>query len=137
MSLINQAAELFLNSTESGNNLDVDTVSSALTDLLPTDAGDLDIASLAQSLGGGMLSIVNSWLGDGDDEAVDGTAIVDALGGDRVSAFAQSLGMDEDTASNGLAGMIPNLISDNTDGGSMLDSVGGVDGIVGLAKKFF
>jgi len=47
------------------------------------------------------------------------------LGDSKVSQFAQSLNLDQSTASDGLASMLPELIDSNSKGGSLLESAGG------------
>jgi hypothetical protein len=132
------AAQLFLDKSGGNTGLDVGTVASALKKLLPIDGNDLNIGALISQFGAGDLaSIVGSWLGDGDNDAITGTNIRDALGSDKVASFASELGIDANKASEGLAGMIPELINKNSSGGSLLDSVGGAGGVASLVGKLF
>lgn len=138
MSLLQMAAQLFLDKSDGASGLDSGTVASALKNLLPADGNDLNIGALVAQFGSGNLaSMLGSWLGDGDNDAISGTNIVDALGSDKVGSFASELGIDSDRASAGLASMIPELINQNSSGGSLLDSVGGAEGIASFAKKLF
>lgn len=82
-------------------------------------------------------AIWHRWLGDGDNDSITGTNIIDALGSDKVASFASELGIDTNKASEGLAGMIPELINKNSIGGSLLDSVGGAGGVASLVGKLF
>jgi uncharacterized protein YidB (DUF937 family) len=132
------AAQLFLDKTDGSTGLDVGTVGSALNNLLPGDGNDLNIGALVSQFGSGDLaSMVGSWLGDGDNDSITGTNIIDALGSDKVASFASELGIDTNKASEGLAGMIPELINKNSSGGSLLDSVGGAGGVASLVGKLF
>ena len=45
------------------------------------------------------------------------------------------IGRDE--ASSSLSQILPDLIDKSSKGGSLLDSVGGAEGLAGLASKFF
>jgi len=138
MSLLQMAAQLFLDKSGGNTGLDVGTVASALKKLLPIDGNDLNIGALISQFGSGDLaSMVGSWLGDGDNDAITGTNISDALGSDKVASFASELGIDANKASEGLAGMIPELINKNSSGGSLLDSVGGAGGVASLVGKLF
>ena len=138
MSLLQMAAQLFLDKSGDNSGLDVSVVANALKNLLPGDGNDLNIGALVSQFGSGdMASLVGSWLGDGDNDAISGTGIVDVLGSDKVASFASELGIDSNKASAGLAGMIPELINQNSSGGSLLDSVGGAEGIASFAKKLF
>jgi uncharacterized protein YidB (DUF937 family) len=132
------AAQLFLDKSGGSTGLDVGTVGSALNNLLPGDGNDLNIGALVSQFGSGDLaSMVGSWLGDGDNDSITGNNIIDALGSDKVASFASELGIDTNKASEGLAGMIPELINKNSSGGSLLDSVGGAGGVASLVGKLF
>lgn len=138
MSLLQMAAQLFLDKSGGASGLDAGTVGSALKNLLPGDGDDLNIGALVAQFGSGDLaSMVGSWLGDGDNDAISGSSIVDAFGSDKVASFASELGIGSDKAAEGLAGMIPELINKNSSGGSLLDSVGGAEGMASFAKKLF
>lgn len=55
---------------------------------------------------------------------------MDLFGQDKVKSFADEIGVDEATASNGLSDIIPDLIDKNSEGGSLLDG----DAMGALAK---
>jgi uncharacterized protein YidB (DUF937 family) len=136
--MLQMAAQLFLDKSGGNTGLDVGSVANALKNLLPGDGNDLNIGALISQFGSGDLtSMVGSWLGDGDNDAIGGANITDVLGADKVSSFASELGIDSEQASSGLAGMIPELINKNSSGGSLLDSLGGAEGMAGFAKKLF
>ena len=59
------------------------------------------------------------------------------FGGDKLSAFAGKLGVDQDNATEGLSSVLPNLVDQSSSGGSLLDSVGGLGGAMDFAKKLF
>ena len=140
MDLMKLGTELILNklggkSSESG-------IASALSGLLGGNSGNdggLDFSSLVSNMlskDGGLQDIVGSWLGDGDNEAVSGSQIKDILGGNKIAEFASKLGIDEDSAADSLAEAVPQMVDKGSTGGSLLDAVGGLDGVIGLAKKF-
>lgn len=138
MKLLQIAAQLFLDKSGGASGLDVGAVAGALKNLLPGDGNDLNIGALVSQFGSGDLSsMVGSWLGDGDNDEIGGAGIADVLGSDKVASFASELGMSPDKASQGLAGMIPELINKSSSGGSLLDSVGGAAGVADFAKKLF
>lgn len=140
MDLMKLGTELIL--SKLGNSTSESGISSALSSLLGgTNSGEggLDLGSLVSNMignGGGLENIVGSWLGDGDNEAVSATQIKDILGGDKISEFASKLGIDEDLAADSLAEAVPQMVDKGSSGGSLLDAVGGVDGVLNLAKKF-
>lgn len=137
MDLMKIATQLIMSQLGGGNsNMSEDVVSGALSKLMPTNSsGDLDLGGLLGQLnGGGLASMAASWLGDGDNSPMDGNQITDLFGQSQVQNFAQDLGVDENSATSGLSNMIPSLIDGNSNGGSLLDSLGGSDMIGSLAK---
>ena len=123
-----------------GDNIQTGDIASALSGLLGGD--NFDIGSLMSKMqGGGLTSMAASWLGDGANSAMSGGQIMDIFGKDKVSDFASKLNIDEGTASNGLADMLPQLIDKASSGGSLLESaigsMGGAGGLMGMAGKLF
>ena len=124
-----------------GSNLQTGDIASALGGLLGGD--NFDIGSLISKVQGnsGLASMAASWLGDGANSAMSGSQVMDIFGKDKVTEFASKLNIDEATASNGLADMLPQLIDKASSGGSLLDSamgsMGGAGGLMGMAGKLF
>ncbi len=141
MDLMKIGTQLIL--SKLGGNASESVISSALSGLLGGGGGKdggLDLGSLVSSMtekGGGLENILGSWLGDGDNDTVSSGQIKDILGGDKIAAFANELGVDEDSAADSLAEAVPQMVDKGSSGGSLLDMVGGVDGAINLAKKFF
>ncbi|MBX2836817.1 MAG: DUF937 domain-containing protein [Gammaproteobacteria bacterium] len=103
-----------------------------------TGGGDgLDLGALTDKLkAAGLGGKLDSWLGDGDNEAVSGEEIKNALGADKVAEMASSMGVDEDTAANQLTDLLPNLLDKASSGGSLLDKFGGASAALDAAKGF-
>ena len=121
-----------------GGDASNSSAETALSGLLGDGQGGLDIGSIVSSLGGsGLAGLVGTWLGDGDNQGIDIAQLVELFGGDKLATFAQSLGVGQDQASHGLAGMLPKLIDQNSKGGDLLSSVGGLGGALDMAKKLF
>lgn len=121
-----------------GNNSDQGTAESALSGLVGR-GNDFDIGSLVGQLtgaGGDISSMAKSWLGDGENKSISASQIQDAIGGDKVSDFASKLGISREEASSGLSEMLPQLIDQSSKGGNLLESIGGVGGLAGMASKF-
>ena len=140
--LLKLGAQAFMNSRSSGtagSNLDMGSLISALSGLNGgQQGGGLDIASLMGGMqGGGMEDMLQSWLGDGQNQAISGSQVSNLLGSDEVSAFASQLGLSEDEAIGGLQDAMPQMLDKASSGGSILDSLGGVSGALGLASKLF
>lgn len=115
-------------------------VMGALSGLLGGDSkgGGINLGSLVSSMQGNsnLMGMVTSFLGDGDNESMGASDVASLFDGDKLSAFASKLGIDSDTAAKGLSDVIPSLIDGSSKGGSLLDSVGGIGGLLGGLKKF-
>ena len=132
------------NSDDATTGLDSDALTGALGNLLGGGAdGGLDLSSLVSGLSeNGLGGIVGSWLGSGENEAISMDSITDLLGADKVSEFASSLGLSEESAKGALADVLPNVVDQATSGeGSiiedMLAQVGGAEGAMGMLGKMF
>ncbi len=130
-------------SQESTTNLSSEIISSALGSLLGSKDGGIDLSSILGNLSNGNLGeIVASWIGNGENKPIDPEATTELLGEDRIEEFAQKLGVDVETAKNSLSEVLPNLVDKATNEDSslasdLLEKVGGVDGLMDLAGKFF
>ena len=120
-----------------GLSLDAATVNSALSGLIGDGQGGIDLAGLAgkMSQNGDLGAVLSSWLGDGANSAISGDSIASLFGQADISKFASQLGVDPATATQGLANALPGVVDQASSGGSLLDSVGGVDGLMGMAKS--
>jgi uncharacterized protein YidB (DUF937 family) len=121
-----------------GLQIDSDTVVGALSGLLGDGQGNIDFAGLASKMAssGELGGIVSSWLGDGANSSISADSILGMLGENKVSDFASTLGTDRDSAATGLADVLPHMMDKASSGGSLLESVGGLDGLMGAAKSF-
>ena len=143
--LLKMGAEMIQgNSDDATTGLDTDAISNALGNLLGSGAdGGLDLSSLVSGLSeNGLGSIVGSWLGSGENESISLDSITDLLGADKISEFASSLGLSEDSAKGALADALPNVIDKATDGedslvGDLLSKIGGADGAMDMLGKMF
>ena len=139
MDLMKIASDLLMEQLGgAGGQLDSGAVSKALGGLLGGAGGDLNVADLVEKFsGGGLASLAQSWLGDGSNSPLSVDSLTSVLGNDQLGAFANQLGVGQAEASEGLAAMIPQLIDKSSSGGSLLDSVGGLGGALGMASKLF
>lgn len=132
-------AQAFQNNTDSSTDgLDLTDISSAISSLLAANEGGLNLSNILSGMqSGGLASIAASWLGDGDNESISANQVKELLGQDKINEFSSKLGIDQGNALSGLAAALPNVIDKSSSGGSLLDSIGGIDGIAGLAGKLF
>jgi uncharacterized protein YidB (DUF937 family) len=136
MDLIQLGAQLL--SEKLGLQVDSNTVSSALTSLLGDGQGNVDLAGLASKMAssGQLGTIVSSWLGDGANSPISADSILSLLGEGNVSQFASQVGTDAGSAATGLADVLPQIMDEASSGGSLLESVGGLGGLMGAASSF-
>jgi len=85
----------------------------------------------------GLGDIAESWLGDGENKEISAEQLKESLGADEVAQAAEKLGTDEESLLGGLKDALPQLVDKASSGGSLLDSVGGLGGLGGMAKKLF
>ncbi len=115
-----------------------DGIMGALSNLLGDTDGNLDLGGIIAKMKESDLgSMVSSWLGDGENDAISTDQIRDLFGGEKVSEFASKLNVDAKQAAEGLAEAVPQMIDKGSSGGELLDSVGGLGGIVDMAKNLF
>lgn len=84
----------------------------------------------------GLGDVASSWLGDGENSPISVDQLKDVLGAEKVTAAAAELGTDEGSLLSGLTDALPQLVDKASSGGSLLDKVGGLGAVAGLAKKF-
>ena len=103
MDIKSLATQLILSKIGGAN--DSGAASSALDDLVGGSGGfDLgDIVAKFTGSGGDLAEKAKSWLGDGGNEAVSADQIQDAIGSDKIEAFAKKLGIGREEASSGLS----------------------------------
>ncbi len=137
MDLLQMGAQLL--SEKAGINVDPATITSALGNLLGDGSGNLDLAGLARQMteNGGLQSVLNSWLGDGANSPISAQSIIDMLGQGKVEEFASNVGTDTETAASGLSDVLPQLMDKASSGGNLLESVGGIGGLMGAASSLF
>ncbi|MEE4638516.1 MAG: YidB family protein [Wenzhouxiangella sp.] len=122
---------------EAASSLSLDKIVGALAQLLPGEGKKVDFASLVgQMNSGGLASLAQSWLGDGGNAGIGVNQLMSIFGSDSINNFAAQLGIDQDTALQGLKGALPEMVDQASSGGT-LDALGGVSGLVGMAGKLF
>ena len=84
----------------------------------------------------GLGDVAESWLGDGENKEVSADQLKEVLGAEKVEAAAAELGTDEGSLLASLKDALPQMVDQGSTGGSLLDKVGGIGGLAGMAKKF-
>ena len=137
MDIKSLATQLLMSKLNGAN--DSGAAETALDDLVGGNKG-FDLGDIVGKFTGGnndLASKAKSWLGDGANDSISPSEIQDAIGSDKIEAFASKLGIGREEASNKLSEVLPELIDKSSQGGNLLDSVGGVSGLAGMASKFF
>ena len=134
MDILQMGVELLKSSMGGQGNQNMDAVSGVLQKLI--GSGDqVDIAGMVSAMqSGGLASVVSSWLGDGDNDAISENQIRDIVGGDKITAAAAQLGTDENSLLAGLTRALPKMVDSSSSGGSLLDAIGGLDGVMNSAR---
>ena len=137
------------NSDDATSGLDASAITDALGGLLGGgEGGGFDLSAIMGNLvggenAGGLMETVSSWIGEGENASIDPDQIGELLGGDKISAFADKLGISADSAKQALADALPEVVNQATpegDGGmldGLLSSVGGAEGAMGMVGKLF
>ena len=121
-----------------GGGADKSAINSALTDLFGGSSGKVDLGNIINSMqSSGLSSVAASWLGDGQNANISADQIKDMLGSDKIANMASQLNTGEGSLLDSLSAVLPQLIDKSSSGGSLLDSVGGLDGALSMASKFF
>ena len=138
--ILKLGADVFSNSElsgEAGSQLDLEQLASGLSSLMGNSQG-LDISGLLDSFNsGGLGDLVSSWLGDGANASLSPEQLSANLGPDKISEFARQMGLSDEEAAGGLSAALPDMIDKASSGGSLLDSIGGVEGALNLAGRLF
>lgn len=103
------------------------------------DSGGLN-GLLGKLQQGGLAEAAASWVGTGQNRAVDASQISKALGNEAVGALAARFGLNPAQASDGLAGLLPRVIDGLTPDGKVPDNAQGdaLGALVGqLAGRLF
>ena len=121
-----------------GSNADSNQVTDLLGGLLGGNSGQgLDFGNLLSGLqSNGLGEVAQSWLGDGENADISANQIESVLGAEKIQEMASQLGTDQGELLSGLREALPQMVDKSSSGGSLLDSVGGIGGLAGLASKF-
>ncbi len=137
MDIMKLGASLLMNKLGGGGG-NLDSITSALGGLLSDNDGNLNLGNIVSGLQEkGLGSVVGSWLGDGDNETIPADKVKELFGSEKISEMASKLNTDEGSVLDGLSEALPQIVDKSSSGGSLLDSVGGVGGVLNMAKKLF
>jgi uncharacterized protein YidB (DUF937 family) len=139
MDMMKLAGQLLASKLEDTNgSRNADLVQSVIGGLLGGSGKQgIDLGSIVDNLqNSGLGDIAKSWLGEGNNEHISRSQIENMLGSDKIKEAASQLGSNQNDLLRGLQDMLPQVVDKSSSGGSLLDAVGGINGLVGLASKF-
>ena len=117
-----------------GNNAAAGAVLSGL--LGGGQGGGLDLGGLVKGLQSkGLGDVAGSWLGDGENAEISADQLKDVLGQEKIAEAASQLGTDEGSLLDSLKEALPQIVDKSSSGGSLMDSIGGLGALGGIAKK--
>ena len=131
------------NSDDATTRLNVDDIAKALDGLVGDGQGGVNLLPFVSGLGeNGLDTIVGSWLGNGENTSISMEQITELLGSEKVSEFASSLGLSNESAQSTLAEVIPQVVDKATSGeggimDEMLAQVGGPNAAMEMLGKMF
>lgn len=131
------------NSDAATTGLNTDDIAQALEGLVGNGQGGVNLVPFVSGLAeNGLGAIVGSWLAQGENKSISTEEIITLLGADKVSEFASSLGLSNESAQNALAEVIPQVVDKATSGeggimDEMLSQVGGPQGAMEMLGKMF
>ncbi|MEQ1636954.1 MAG: YidB family protein [Methylococcales bacterium] len=121
MEILNNIAKQFVKDVNADGKVDIADVVSSLQTLLADASGKIDFNGMIAKLQSLDLSeAVSSWLGDGKNSVLSSESISSLFDAEKLNKFAASLNIDIETAKNGLANAIPNLIDQISSGGEVI-----------------
>jgi len=131
------------NSDDTTTGLNVEDIAKALDALVGDGQGGVNLIPFVSGLAeNGLGAIVGSWLGQSENRSISTEEISTLLGSDKVTEFASSLGLTQESAQNALAEVIPLVVDRATSGeggimDEMLSQVGGPQGAMEMLGKMF
>lgn len=87
---------------------------------------------LSQFQNAGLSDVVNSWVGNGENQPVSADQVQQALGGGHLEQLAQAAGLSQDEAASHLSEILPELINKLTPNGQVPAAGGGLEDLAGM-----
>ena len=134
--LTNSLAKQFITDNNHDGQIDLGEAVGSLSNLFSGSGASMDLGGIISSMqGSGLSGIAASWLGDGENQPITGAQIAEIVGSGKLNDFASSMNMDVETAGNGLAKLVPELIDKSSSAGQLMDLVNAAGGLSGLSEN--
>ncbi|MRI84104.1 MAG: hypothetical protein C6I00_06760 [Nitratiruptor sp.] len=141
--LLQMGAEYIRNNDdEATSNLDIGAIVGALSSILGDSEKGIDLGSLIQQAQqSGLVDVVMSWVGSGENEPIAPENVTDLIPPEKITEFAQQLGISEESARKALADVLPSVIDQATNeepslAEQIFQQIGGVEGAINILRKF-
>ncbi|WP_395822840.1 YidB family protein [Collimonas sp.] len=82
--------------------------------------------------GAGLGSVVQSWIGNGQNQAISPDQVQQVLGGGHLQELAQAAGISPNEAASHLSEILPGLVDKLTPNGQVTEPAGGIGDLAGL-----
>ena len=136
MSVIDISGKIF--SEHLNDEVDKDKIASALTMLFSNENNEIDIMGVISTFhSDGITSLETYWMESEVNGPLSIDQVTEIFGTEKISEFASAIDVDQSTAAEGLAGMIPELIDKASSTESLQKKNGRPDNLVKAAKTFF
>jgi uncharacterized protein YidB (DUF937 family) len=121
---------------QGGGGLNSQLINAAIG-MLGNDGGHGGLGGLAAKFQqAGLGDAMNSWVGSGDNHAVNADQVTSALGNDTISDLASKLGMSSGDAAGQLSQILPGLINHLTPNGQApAEGLGNSGDLMGMLGK--
>ena len=111
-------------------------IESALGSLIG-NGDSMDLGGLVKAAqDNGLGDIVASWLGDGANQGLSAEQTRQMVNDGDLGNLANALGADKSAVLDSLRDVLPQMVDKGSSGGSLLDSIGGLEGAANLARQF-
>lgn len=137
-------AQLFSQSQANTDGLNQGSIVSALSRLLGGNENGqgVNFEQLLSSINGaGLANVLQSWLGNGENNAISADDIANIFSGSQLSDFANELNLSEQDAKTGLSEALPAMVDNASPAGEiageLLNAVGGVSGLLNMVAGLF
>ena len=129
------------NSDSATTGLDLTKVAGALQALVANKEGGIDLGALLGGLSseGNVGEILNSWLGNGENQAIAPEQVSELVGEDKVADFAKELGLNMESAKGALSDVLPQIVDQATRGDNSIveEMMGGSGNTMEMLSKMF
>ena len=118
------------------SGLDLGDITNALSSIVggSSDNSSMDFGSIISNLQSDspVTNIVKSWVGNGSNEHISDSSLLELLGENKIEEFANILGIGKSSAIRALSSAIPQIVDTVTNKDSSI-----ADDMFGIIKKLF